>query len=188
MPASVPRVSRDTFLHQNVISAHSEDKYINDKCTFCWGSYDEEHPAVRILPCDHVFGHGSVVEFTKSTTRNACPYCKVLLFRRPSKLVILAQLLLTTMSIMTLMMIPNLYRSAVIARDFWSKQHYLVWTLAILGAITVSSFQSVELLNLGLPIPRADFWGDFISTAGMGYFNIAIFSYIAWAGFSTHIL
>lgn len=50
-------ISKSSFLEKRVIPANDNDAFNNGKCAYCWGPYDsEEHPPVRILPCNHVFG------------------------------------------------------------------------------------------------------------------------------------
>ena len=81
---SIFGVSRTTFLNKHVVPAKSDDKFYNDKCIFCFGKYEQfEHPAVRILPCGHIFGRDCVVEMTKGATGDLCPLCRTSLFRRP---------------------------------------------------------------------------------------------------------
>jgi len=83
-------ISRETFLRKHVVPAHEDDRYMNEKCMVCWGTYDEEHPAVRILPCGHVFGRDCVSDMVKGQTGCVCPLCKTTLFR-PSLTQLIAQ-------------------------------------------------------------------------------------------------
>jgi hypothetical protein len=42
--------TKETFLLQNVIPVNDNDAFNDNKCTFRWGPYEDEHPGVRILP------------------------------------------------------------------------------------------------------------------------------------------
>ncbi|KAF1969310.1 hypothetical protein BU23DRAFT_601664 [Bimuria novae-zelandiae CBS 107.79] len=68
------------FLACHVYVAKPDDKYNDDKCPFCWDSYHEGHPAMRIDPCAHVFGKPCLEQLTQTST--LCPKCRVPLFRR----------------------------------------------------------------------------------------------------------
>ncbi|KAF1946759.1 hypothetical protein EJ02DRAFT_335274 [Clathrospora elynae] len=37
-------VSKQTFIENKVFPANDDDKFNDNKCTFCWGPYDQDHP------------------------------------------------------------------------------------------------------------------------------------------------
>ncbi|KAF1976967.1 hypothetical protein BU23DRAFT_626639 [Bimuria novae-zelandiae CBS 107.79] len=49
-----------------------------------WGAYDDDHPAVKVLPCHHVFGEGCVPQFTDAMGGHQCLICRTQLFRPPT--------------------------------------------------------------------------------------------------------
>jgi hypothetical protein len=79
-------VSKQTFLKCRVFPAHANDQFNDNSCSFCWGSYDDDHPAVRVLPCNHVFGLDCLGEMVDAPNGDKCPLCRTSLFR-PSLLV-----------------------------------------------------------------------------------------------------
>ena len=76
-------ISKDRFLAKYVIPANDNDAFNDNKCTFCWNSYTSEHPGVRILPCNHVFGHPCLLEMINAPNGSLCPICRSPLFRPP---------------------------------------------------------------------------------------------------------
>lgn len=75
--------SNTTFVQSYVVPATLNDKFWNEKCAFCWGTYSTEHPPVKVLPCGHVFGHACVVDMVNTRDSDElCPYRRVQLFRR----------------------------------------------------------------------------------------------------------
>lgn len=78
-------VSRQDFLRTQVIPANDNDIHRTERCSFCWSPYDQEHPAARVLPCNHVFGGPCIGEMTTAPGGDLCPLCRVLLFRPPLK-------------------------------------------------------------------------------------------------------
>ncbi|KAF2638698.1 hypothetical protein P280DRAFT_482034 [Massarina eburnea CBS 473.64] len=46
-------VSKATFVRERCVPANDNDKFNDNKCAFCWDSYHNDHPAVRVLPCNH---------------------------------------------------------------------------------------------------------------------------------------
>jgi hypothetical protein len=48
-----------------------------------WGPYDEDHPTVRVLPCNHVFGRDCLVHIIDAPNGDHCPICRTSLFRPP---------------------------------------------------------------------------------------------------------
>jgi hypothetical protein len=77
--------TKKIFLAQNVIPANDNDDFNDNKCTFCWGPYDDDHPGVRVLPCNHVFGRECLEEMIKASNGDHCPICRTPLFRPPLK-------------------------------------------------------------------------------------------------------
>jgi hypothetical protein len=70
------------FLTENVLPASKEDKFYDPKCPICWDTYDTEHPAVRILPCNHIFGRECLVDYINNgASGHCCMMCQTLLFR-----------------------------------------------------------------------------------------------------------
>jgi hypothetical protein len=76
------------FLAQNVVPANDNDAFNDNKCTFCWGPYDDAHPGVRILPCNHVFGRDCLPEIINAPKGDHCPICRTALFRPPHRVAI----------------------------------------------------------------------------------------------------
>ena len=114
-------IPRSAFLSKHVIPAHEDDRFINDKRLFCWNSYHEKHPAVRILPCGHVFGQHCVSDMVKGPTGDKCPICRTQLFR-PSLIQFLERyeevLGLTVFFIMCIVILPySLKLSKLLADD-----------------------------------------------------------------------
>ncbi|KAF2622993.1 hypothetical protein BU25DRAFT_199846 [Macroventuria anomochaeta] len=61
-------ISRSVF-SKHVVPAYEDDKFMNDKCMWCWDSYNNEHPAARTLPCSYVFGQ-DCIQFTRTNGRH----------------------------------------------------------------------------------------------------------------------
>ena len=80
MPRSALQ-SKGGFLQNNVVPANDNDAFNDNKCTFCWGAYDDEHPGVRILPCNHVFGRDCLTEMVNAPNGDYCPICRTRLFK-----------------------------------------------------------------------------------------------------------
>ncbi|KAI4610559.1 uncharacterized protein J4E87_010735 [Alternaria ethzedia] len=78
-------VTKNTFLEKNVVRAGENDKYYEDKCTFCWGPYDEDHRAVRVQPCDHVFGDVCLEDMIDAPNGDKCPICRAVWFQPPTQ-------------------------------------------------------------------------------------------------------
>ncbi|KAL5455272.1 hypothetical protein PMIN07_007180, partial [Paraphaeosphaeria minitans] len=76
--------SKADFLRHSVVPAKKDDRFNDNKCAFCWGAYDETHPAVKIRPCNHVYGRACVEQFVEQEHR--CPKCKAELFREEPRL------------------------------------------------------------------------------------------------------
>lgn len=76
-------VSNGDVLRKRVVPAKESHPFFNDKGFFCWGSYDEEHTAARILPCGHILGKACVSQMVETATGDLCPVCKTRLFRQP---------------------------------------------------------------------------------------------------------
>lgn len=74
--------SKASFLQKHVVPATTDDRHYNDKCGVCWDKYSTEHPAAKLLPCGHVFGHTCIYQLVESPTGDLCPICRVKLFRR----------------------------------------------------------------------------------------------------------
>ena len=68
-------------MQNNVVPANDNDAFNDNKCPFCWGAYDDEHPGVRILACDHVFGRDCLTEMVNAPNGDYCPICRTPLFR-----------------------------------------------------------------------------------------------------------
>jgi hypothetical protein len=49
-------ISLKTFLAERVQPGNPNDPFYNNSCPFCWDEYHGKHRAIRILPCNHVFG------------------------------------------------------------------------------------------------------------------------------------
>lgn len=93
MLQSVIGVSRrQNFLRTRIVPANDNDVYKTNKCSFCWGSYDEDYPAVCVIPCNHVFGRPCIEETTAASAGDLCPICRVALFR-PCLMVLLDAML-----------------------------------------------------------------------------------------------
>ena len=74
-------ISKQNFLDHHVVPANDNDAFYNDKCIVCWDPYDDGHPAVRVLPCNHVFGHQCLLMMVDAPKGECCPICRVSLFR-----------------------------------------------------------------------------------------------------------
>jgi hypothetical protein len=75
--------TKEVFLAQNVVPANDNDAFNDNKCTFYWGTYDDEHPSVRVLPCNHVFGRECLDEMIKAPNGDHSPICRKPLFKLP---------------------------------------------------------------------------------------------------------
>ena len=73
--------SKGNFLQNNVVPANDNDAFNDNKCTYCWGAYDDEHPGVRILSCNHVFGRDCLTEMVNAPNGDCCPICHTPLFK-----------------------------------------------------------------------------------------------------------
>jgi hypothetical protein len=80
--------TKKAFLSRNVIPVNDNDAFNDNKCTFCWGPYDDEHPGVRILPCNHIFGRDCLPQIINAPNGDHCPICRTPLFRAPHKVAI----------------------------------------------------------------------------------------------------
>ena len=58
-----------------------------------WGPYDEDHHAVRVQPCDHVFGDVCLEDMIDAPNGDKCPICRAVWFQPPTK-VFLGRMLL----------------------------------------------------------------------------------------------
>lgn len=67
------------FLANGVTLATTDDRFNDGRCAFCWCAYDETHTAVKIQPCEHVYGAPCLTEL--ADRENKCPKCKVELFQ-----------------------------------------------------------------------------------------------------------
>ncbi|KAH6852831.1 hypothetical protein BKA58DRAFT_60314 [Alternaria rosae] len=76
-------VTKKTFLEKIVVRASDHDKFNDNKCMFCWGSYDEDHRAVRVQPCNHVFGRDCLEEMINAQNGDQCPICRTVWFQPP---------------------------------------------------------------------------------------------------------
>jgi hypothetical protein len=72
--------SKQTFLKTRVVPANDNDAFNDNKCTYCWDPYDEEHPGVRVLPCNHVFGRECLIKIINAPNGDVCPICRTTLF------------------------------------------------------------------------------------------------------------
>jgi len=90
-------VSKPTFLATRVIPANPNDAHYDDRCTFCWDQYNDEHQDVRVLPCNHVFGANCLQTMVNSDNGHLCPLCRCMLFR-PSWKVVISELLKTLLT------------------------------------------------------------------------------------------
>lgn len=80
----LPTVTKADFIKDGIMPANDDDKFNDNRCAYCWGSYDADHPAVRVLPCNHVFGKDCLLEVIEtSKTGDLCMVCRQPLFRRP---------------------------------------------------------------------------------------------------------
>lgn len=73
--------SKDEFLRHNVILANQNDDFYNERCSFCWDTYRFLHVAMRVLPCNHIFGSSCLFQMIKEPRGNRCPICRTNLFR-----------------------------------------------------------------------------------------------------------
>jgi hypothetical protein len=89
---SIRGISRKTFLKENVLPANHDDKFNDNKCAYCWGPYDKDHPAIRVLPCNHVFGHECLLLMTEAPNGGHCPICRASFFRPPLRRLLLDRL------------------------------------------------------------------------------------------------
>ncbi|KAL6705963.1 hypothetical protein ACN47E_006242 [Coniothyrium glycines] len=74
-------ISKAAFLDQRVVPATSNDKFNDNNCSFCGSSYDDQHPGVRNLPCNHVFGQLFLLQMRSAPHGDKCPICRTPLFR-----------------------------------------------------------------------------------------------------------
>jgi hypothetical protein len=77
--------SKQSFIKHNIVPANDNDAFNDNKCSFCWDSYHNDHPGVRVLPCNHVFGRDCVMQMINTPNGDKCPLCRTLWFR-PSPL------------------------------------------------------------------------------------------------------
>ncbi|CAA9966943.1 Ubiquitin-protein ligase/ zinc ion binding protein [Pyrenophora teres f. maculata] len=76
-------ISKEAFLNQHVVPATPHDKFNDNKCSFCWDKYnDGNHPAVRVLPCNHVFGRPCLLHMIEGANGHRCPICTTPFFRK----------------------------------------------------------------------------------------------------------
>ncbi|KAH8704367.1 hypothetical protein GQ44DRAFT_778137 [Phaeosphaeriaceae sp. PMI808] len=80
-------ISKKAFLDRNLIPANDNDRFYNSKCIICWGEYETVHPAVRTLPCNHVFGHGCVIDMANRPNGKRCPLCQTEWYRFPAHVI-----------------------------------------------------------------------------------------------------
>ncbi|KAF2242331.1 hypothetical protein BU26DRAFT_510738 [Trematosphaeria pertusa] len=109
--ASLLRVSKSTFLTTRVVPANDNDIFNDNKCAFCWGPYDDGHPAVRVLPCNHVFGQDCLNDLIDAPNGDLCAICRTPLFR-PSPLVLLKAMMVSCVHFLAAQAI-SLYLKAV---------------------------------------------------------------------------
>jgi hypothetical protein len=77
-------ISKQSFIENSIVPANDNDAFINDQCVICWDSYDDDnHPSVRVLPCNHIFGRGCLLHMIDGPNGDKCPYCKASWFRPP---------------------------------------------------------------------------------------------------------
>ncbi|KAF1914446.1 hypothetical protein BDU57DRAFT_540374 [Ampelomyces quisqualis] len=74
-------ISKATFVKEKVVPANDKDVFNDNRCAFCWGPYDEDHPGARVLPCNHVFGRDCLTQMINTTNGNHCSVCQTLWFR-----------------------------------------------------------------------------------------------------------
>ncbi|KAH7390775.1 hypothetical protein DE146DRAFT_758222 [Phaeosphaeria sp. MPI-PUGE-AT-0046c] len=74
-------ISKQTFLDHHVVPANDNDRLKDNKCSFCWDAYHEDHHAVRVLPCNHVFGRECLITMINAPNGDLCPICRAPLFR-----------------------------------------------------------------------------------------------------------
>jgi len=90
--ASVYGISKTAFIRTRIVPANDNDTINDNKCAICWDQYENDHPAVRVLPCNHVFGRECLLEvIDTSSTGDLCMICRTPLFR-PSFWKLLEQL------------------------------------------------------------------------------------------------
>jgi hypothetical protein len=90
-------VSKATFFGTQVVPANPNDAYYNNRCSFCWGKYDDTHEAVRVLPCNHVFGRDCLQDIINSPTGHVCPICRCPWYRPPWTWTMVTNLLLDSL-------------------------------------------------------------------------------------------
>ncbi|KAF1962627.1 hypothetical protein CC80DRAFT_565088 [Byssothecium circinans] len=76
---SIVPISKATFLRERVVPASDDDAFNHNKCAYCWDTYDN-HPAVRILPCNHVFGYDCFFRHVDDPHGDLCIICRTPLF------------------------------------------------------------------------------------------------------------
>ena len=76
-------VSKTTFFATRVVPANPNDAYYGNRCSFCWGEYDDTHEGVRVLPCNHVFGRDCLQDLINSPNGHVCPICRCTWYRIP---------------------------------------------------------------------------------------------------------
>ena len=89
-----PILSKQTFLKKNIVPANDNDSFNDNKCIICWEPYDDQHPGVRVLPCNHVFGQGCLLKLIDRPNGDKCPLCRATFFRPLTT--VIADLILVT--------------------------------------------------------------------------------------------
>ncbi|KAI1668291.1 Ring finger domain containing protein [Pyrenophora tritici-repentis] len=81
MSGMVLGISKKTFLKQHVVPSSPYDKFNDDICAFCLCEYnDSDHLAVRVLPCNHVFGRPCLLIMIGGHQGHLCSLCAAPLF------------------------------------------------------------------------------------------------------------
>ena len=76
-------VSKTTFVATRVVPANPNDAYYGNRCSFCWGEYDDTHEGVRVLLCNHVFGRDCLQDMINSPNGHICPICRCIWYGLP---------------------------------------------------------------------------------------------------------
>lgn len=69
------------FTATRLVPANPNDAYYNEDCLICRSPYDDQHTAVRVLTCNHIFGSNCLQEMIKSPHGPVCPICRCVWYR-----------------------------------------------------------------------------------------------------------